>query len=151
MERNPYYWAVDTAGNQLPYIDRITMTLAENLEVLNLRTIAGDYDLQERHVSLSKMPVFIENQKKGNYSIHLDTQQSGCDAAMLLNTAYEGIRGLQVAQEQGFQAALSLGIDRDQLNEAFWLGIGTAGSTAPAEDVTINPGKSTGRSGRSWI
>ena len=29
MERNPYFWAVDTAGNQLPYIDRITMTLAE--------------------------------------------------------------------------------------------------------------------------
>ena len=50
LERNPYYWAVDTAGNQLPYIDRIQMTLAENLEVLNLRAIAGEYDLQERHV-----------------------------------------------------------------------------------------------------
>ena len=60
MERNPYYWAVDTAGNQLPHIDRIVMNLAENLEVLNLRAIAGEYDLQERHVSLNKLPVFIE-------------------------------------------------------------------------------------------
>jgi peptide/nickel transport system substrate-binding protein len=142
MERNPYYWAVDTAGNQLPYIDRITMNLAENLEVLNLRAIAGEYDLQERHVSLNKLPVFIENQKKGNYSIHLDTQQAGCDAALLVNTAFEA--DPEIAKwltTRDFRRALALGIDRDQLNEAFWLGIGTPGSCAPAEEVAINPGK----------
>ncbi|MEM7022673.1 MAG: ABC transporter substrate-binding protein, partial [Pseudomonadota bacterium] len=65
MERNPYYWAVDTEGNQLPYLDGVTMTLAEDLEVLNLRAIAGDYDLQERHVDLGKLPVILENQEKG--------------------------------------------------------------------------------------
>jgi peptide/nickel transport system substrate-binding protein len=142
MERNPYYWAVDTAGNQLPYMDRLTMGLAENLEVLNLRAIAGEYDLQERHVSLSKLPVFIENQKKGNYSIHLDTSQSGCDAALLVNTAYEA--DPEIAKwltNKDFRHALALGIDRNQLNEALWLGLGTPGSTAPAEDVPISPGK----------
>jgi peptide/nickel transport system substrate-binding protein len=142
MERNPYYWAVDTAGNQLPYIDRLVMNLAENLEVLNLRAIAGEYDLQERHISLSKLPVFVENQKRGNYSIHLDTSQSGCDAGMLINTAYEA--DPEIAKwltSRDFRRAISLGIDRNQLNEAFWLGIGTPGSTAPAEDVAINPGK----------
>jgi len=142
MERNPYYWAVDTAGNQLPYIDRIVMNLAENLEVLNLRAIAGEYDLQERHVSLNKLPVFIENQKKGNYSIHLDTSQSGCDAAMLINTAYEA--DPEIAKwltNRDFRHALALGIDREQVNEAFWLGIGTPGSTAPAEDSSNSPGK----------
>src|SRR5207248_1491273 len=36
--------------------------------------------------------------------------------------------------------ALSLGIDRDQLNEAFWLGVGTAGSIAPAPDTLYSPG-----------
>jgi hypothetical protein len=30
QERNPYYFAVDTEGNQLPHIDKITWTLAEN-------------------------------------------------------------------------------------------------------------------------
>ena len=142
MERNPYYWAVDTAGNQLPYIDRLVMNLAENLEVLNLRAIAGDYDLQERHISLNKLPVFIENQKKGNYTVRLDTSQSGADAAMLVNTAYDA--DAEVAKwlkNRDFRRALSMGIDRDQINEAFWLGIGTAGSAAPADDVAINPGK----------
>jgi peptide/nickel transport system substrate-binding protein len=142
MERNPYYWAVDTAGNQLPYIDRIVMNLAENLEVLNLRAIAGDYDLQERHISLNKLPVFIENQKKGNYTVRLDTSQSGADAAMLVNTAYEADAEVSKwLKNRDFRRALSMGIDRDQINEAFWLGIGTAGSAAPADDVAINPGK----------
>ena len=102
MERNPYYWAVDTAGNQLPYIDRIVMNLAENLEVLNLRAIAGEYDLQERHVSLNKLPVFIENQKKGNYSIRLDTQQSGLRRGHARQHRLRGRpRDLQVAQDPG--------------------------------------------------
>jgi peptide/nickel transport system substrate-binding protein len=142
LERNPYYWAVDTAGNQLPYIDRIVMNLAENLEVLNLRAIAGEYDLQERHISLSKLPVFLENRQKGSYSVHLDTSQSGCDAALLLNTAYEA--DPEIAKWLGsrdFRRALSMGIDRDQLNEALWLGLGTPGSPAPAEEVSISPGK----------
>ena len=46
LERNPYSVFVDTAGNQLPYIDRVVLTLAENLEVINLRAIAGEYDFQ---------------------------------------------------------------------------------------------------------
>src|SRR5262245_18891952 len=58
LERNPYFYEVDTAGNQLPYIDRIQMTLAESLDVLNLRAIAGRYDFQARHIALAKLPVF---------------------------------------------------------------------------------------------
>ncbi len=90
MERNPYFWAVDTAGNQLPYIDRITMTLAENTEVANLRAIAGEYDIQERHMGLAKLPVFLENAKKGNYTVHLDPGLNGSDAAIHIGNSYEG-------------------------------------------------------------
>ena len=89
MERNPYFWAVDTAGNQLPYIDRITMTLAENTEVANLRAIAGEYDLQERHMHLSKLPVFLENAKKGNYTVRLDPGLNGADVALHMGMAYD--------------------------------------------------------------
>ncbi|MGD9803231.1 MAG: ABC transporter substrate-binding protein, partial [Hyphomicrobiaceae bacterium] len=60
MERNPYYWVVDTAGNQLPYIDRLQLALAENPEVINLRAIAGEYDFMERFIDISKLPVFLE-------------------------------------------------------------------------------------------
>ena len=85
LERNPYYFAVDTAGNQLPYWDKIVMTLAENLEVLNLRAVAGEYDWQSRHIQLPKLPVLLENQKKGNYKVYLDPGQFGGSAYIAVN------------------------------------------------------------------
>jgi peptide/nickel transport system substrate-binding protein len=141
LERNPYFYMVDTAGNQLPYVDKVVMTLAENLEVLNLRAIAGEYDFQARHIDVGKLPVLIENQAKGNYKVYLDPADSGCDACLFFNQTYEA--DPEVAkwlQNRDFRIALSLGIDRNQLNEAFWLGLGTPGTQVLAESSPYNPG-----------
>jgi peptide/nickel transport system substrate-binding protein len=97
LERNPYFYMVDTAGNQLPYIDKVLMTVAENLEVLNLRAIAGEYDFQARHIDMGKLPVFLENQARGNYKVYLDAADSGCDACMFLNQTYEADPEIAVA------------------------------------------------------
>lgn len=141
LERNPYFWGVDTAGNQLPYIDKLTFTLAENAEVANLRAIAGEYDIQERHMHLSKLPIFLENQQKGNYKVRLDPGQNGSDVALHIGMAYEADPEIaKLLKNKDFRHALSLGIDRDQLNEAFWLGVGTSGSVAPAPDTLYSPG-----------
>jgi len=140
-ERNPYYYAVDTEGNQLPYIDKITMTLAENLQVLNLRAVAGEYDIQERHIRLDNLPVLLENQEKGDYTIHLDPALNGADVNLHMGNAYKGDAEIaKWIRNKDFRHALSLGIDRDQLNETFWLGVGTPGSNAPAESTLYSPG-----------
>jgi peptide/nickel transport system substrate-binding protein len=141
MERNPYFWAVDDKGNQLPYIDKITLTLAENTEVANLRAIAGEYDIMERHMHLAKLPVFLENAKKGNYTVHLDPGFNGSDVAIHVGNAYEADPEIsKLLKNKDFRHALALGIDRDQLNEAFWLGAGTAGSVAPSPETIFSPG-----------
>jgi peptide/nickel transport system substrate-binding protein len=141
LERNPYYWTVDTEGNQLPYLDRIQLALAENPEVINLRAIAGEYDFMERFIDLSKLPVFLENAKKGNYKVSLDKGFSGGDSLIVINHAFRG--DAEIAKWMGnvdFRRALALAIDRDQLNEAFWLGLGVPGSVAPAEIMPESPG-----------
>lgn len=142
LERNPFYYGVDTAGNQLPYIDRIIMTLAQDTEILNLRAIAGEYDLQERHIDLGKLPVIIENQKKGNYTVRLDTAINGSDTTIQINQSFKA--DAEIAKwltNADFRRALSMGLDRNQLNETFWLGVGTPGSAAPGEDSPYFPGK----------
>jgi peptide/nickel transport system substrate-binding protein len=142
MERNPYYYEVDTEGNQLPYLDGIQMTLAENLEVLNLRAIAGEYDLQERHTDIAKIPVFLENMEQGDYSVHLDPGAYGSDATLQINHSYDGDpETAKWLRNTDFRRALSLGIDRDQLNETYWLGVGTPGNVAPSPDVPQSPGE----------
>jgi peptide/nickel transport system substrate-binding protein len=141
LERNPYYYAVDTAGNQLPYFDRVQFTLADNLEVINLRAMAGEYDEQERHIDLGKLPVLLENQEKGNYKVHLDLGFAGSDFMFHVNQSYTGDAEVRKwLTNADFRRALALGIDRDQLNETFWLGVGTPGSPAPGETMPQSPG-----------
>src|SRR6266849_3153262 len=141
LERNPYYWEVDTSGNQLPYLDGVRMGLAENLEVLNLRAVAGEYDVQERHVDIQKLPVYLENQDKGGYTMHLDPGLYGSDTILHVNQDYE--EDPEVARwltNRDFRHALALGIDRDQINETFFLGVGTPGSPVPDDSVPETPG-----------
>lgn len=141
LERNPYYYAVDTAGNQLPYIDRVQLTLGQDLEVINLRAMAGEYDLQERHIDLSKLPVLLDNQEKGNYKVHLDLGFAGADFLMQVNQSFDGDKEIaKWLKTADFRRALSLGIDRDQINETFFLGVGVPGSPAPAESLPTFPG-----------
>ena len=141
LERNPYSVFVDTAGNQLPYIDKVVLTLAENLEVLNLRAVAGEYDFQQRHIDLGKLPVFIENQAKGGYKVYLDPGDYGGDMIIKFNLNYDA--DPEIAKwfnTADFRRALALGIDRDQINETFWLGTGTPSSVVPADNNKYNPG-----------
>ena len=141
LERNPYSVFVDTAGNQLPYIDKVVLTLAENLEVLNLRAIAGEYDYQQRHIDLGKLPVLIENQQRGGYKVYLDPGDYGGDMILKVNLNYDADREIaKWFNTADFRRALSLGIDRDQINETFWLGTGTPGSVVPADTNKYNPG-----------
>ena len=141
LERNPYFYMVDTAGNQLPYIDKVVLTLAENLEVLNLRAMAGEYDFQSRHIDISKLPVFLDNQGRGDYTVSLDPADIGCDACLFVNQTYDADPEIAIwLQNRDFRIALSHGIDREQLNEAFWLGLGTPGSQVLAESSPYNPG-----------
>jgi peptide/nickel transport system substrate-binding protein len=141
LERNPYSVFVDTEGNQLPYIDRVVLTLGENLEVINLRAIAGEYDFQQRHLDLSKLPVFIENQAKGNYKLYLDPGDYGGDMIIKFNLSYEADPEIaKWMNTTDFRRALAIAIDRDQINETFWLGTGTPSSVVPADSNKYNPG-----------
>jgi peptide/nickel transport system substrate-binding protein len=141
LERNPYSIWVDTEGNQLPYIDKVQMSLAENLEVLNLRAIAGEYDEQARHIDIGKLPVLLENQQKGNYTIRLDPSAQGSDVGLFCNQSFD--KDPEVAKwltNREFRIALSHGMDRAQINETFVLGLGQVGSAAPGEDTLFFPG-----------
>jgi len=141
VERNPYYWEVDTAGNQLPYIDKIQWTLGENVEVINLRAIAGEFDQQERHLQVANLPVFIENQQKGNYTVHIDPGTNGGDANLYFNFSFSDDAEIaKWIRNKDFRRALSMATDREQINEAFFLGLGTSGSPIPAPVMPEYPG-----------
>jgi peptide/nickel transport system substrate-binding protein len=140
-ERNPYSIWVDTEGNQLPYIDTITYTLAESLEVVALRATTGEYDVQDRGLDLAKLPVLLQNQDSGRYKIWLDPSPI-VDFGIRLNLAYDEDPLIgDLLRKADFRRALSLGVDRDAINETFFLGTGTPSANIPSDESPYFPGK----------
>ena len=129
-ERNPYYYAVDPVGNQLPYLDRIQMQLTEDREVLNLRAIAGELDFQHRHIEIAKVPVYLDNAEQHNYKLRFWPSQ-GTESGFTANISYgKGDVDYEVDKEvqrllnsKDFRIALSLSLGRDRINEVVFLGL----------------------------
>lgn len=123
-KRNPYYWKVDPAGNQLPYIDEIVLTLFEDVEALNLRAIEGGFDMQFRRISLSNYPVLQQNKDKYGYRIFLWPDAVGTKYGYFFNQSIDDDGLREIFQNPKFRQAMSLAIDREQINEVSYLGIG---------------------------
>ncbi|HEV2783083.1 MAG TPA: ABC transporter substrate-binding protein [Actinophytocola sp.] len=137
---NPYSIWVDNEGNQLPYIGKITMGNIENTEVLGLRAAAGEYDMQDRHLGVTNLPVLLENEKRSGYTIHR-APFTELDCGIRVNLAYEEDKELgELIRTVEFRRALSMGIDRGQVNEAFFLGTCTPSATMAAEGSIYDPG-----------
>jgi peptide/nickel transport system substrate-binding protein len=134
FERNPYFWAVDTEGNQLPYFDGISLELVEELEVLNLRAIAGNYTIQGRHIDFSKLPVIRENQAQGDYFVDFWTSGTRHPVKIAFNMDWNEDPAIAeyTVNSVEFRRALSLSIEREEINETFFLGVGTPASLCPA-------------------
>ena len=128
LERNPFYWKVDTEGNQLPYIDRLDITIPEGApnELVVLKGIAGELDFQSRGVNLLDIPLMIENQEAGGYRVVI--WNNGDYAWPWIMPMYdypdEDIVDLMYMKE--FRQALSHAINRDRINEITSLGMATA-------------------------
>jgi peptide/nickel transport system substrate-binding protein len=133
-ERNPYYYKVDPEGNQLPYIDRIVHELVEDSEMLNMRAVAGKVDMQFRHIIWTNYPLFVDNAEKGNYRVMKWKLARGSGAVLPLNLNHSDPGKRELFQNQKFRAALSVAIDRDEINEFCYMGMGTPRQMAVIEE-----------------
>jgi peptide/nickel transport system substrate-binding protein len=139
IKRNPYYFAVDPAGNQLPYVDEVRFTFFADKEALNLAAVAGEIDMQGRHISMSNYPVFIENAEKGGYRVVLWPTFGGSDAVVMFNQTWTGPEA-EMFQNKDFRIALSYAINRDAIKELAFLGLGEARQGVPAPFHPYYPG-----------
>ena len=137
--RNPYFYAVDQQGNQLPYVDRLQYTLVQDNDILQLKAIAGEIDFQGRHVNLSMFPLLKQNEETGGYYMTIWPANTGAEIGIQFNQQWEGPEA-QYFQDKNFRIALSHAIDRNEINEISYLGQGTPRQPAPAPSEPHYPG-----------
>lgn len=124
-ERNSYYFKVDTEGNQLPYVDRVIVEYAADLEVMNLKTISGELSVAGLDMLLVNFPVIKQGEEEGDYRTALVFSERGADVALALNQNHPDPVMKEIFNDVRFRQALSVAINRDEINELVFLGQGT--------------------------
>lgn len=125
-ERNPYYWKVDPAGNQLPYLDQVVMEIFLNPEMLTFRAVSGVLPMQLRHFSVKDIDLLSEFGVARGFRI-MRFEQTSRDAVML-NLQYPDNEVLRdVFLDRRFRVALSLAIDRDMICKLCYRGLALPG------------------------
>ena len=125
FERNPYFHKVDTAGNQLPYTDGLRRILVENLEVQDLKAIAGEFS----HFGWGKLlsyPTYVDSAEVGGYRVALVTYNRGNEYSMMFNLTHPNEAMRAVFQDVRFRQAMSVAIDREEINELIYFGLADA-------------------------
>lgn len=135
-ERNPYYFKVDPAGNQLPYIDEYHWDLIDDREIRIMKTISGEFDFEAWGLTLEEFPLLKANEDQGNYNAWMGEGLAGAEAVLCINQSYkpeeETVLG-KLLQTLEFRQALSLAIDRNEMNELIYLG------QAVPRQATVHP------------
>jgi len=122
LERNPYYWKVDKEGNQLPYIDRLHVSLVNDMEAATLKIINGECDLVRRCVTALNMSLYKENEEKGGYKTYLFKQHASL-AEVFLNLNHDDPVWREVVNDLRFRRALSYATNRDRIIDLLYLGL----------------------------
>jgi peptide/nickel transport system substrate-binding protein len=133
MERNAYYWKIDSAGNQLPYADYLINQIVENQEVLNLKAMAGEASFAGMNTALENYPVYKENEAKGGYNVHLYKNFRGAETAFAFNLTHKDPVLREIFQDVRFRQAMSVAIDREELNTILYHG------RAVPRQATVHP------------
>ncbi|MDP3160502.1 MAG: ABC transporter substrate-binding protein [Reyranella sp.] len=120
--RNPYYHRIDEKGQQLPYIDDVIMTVAAT-NLIPAKAGLGEADLQPRYLNMRDYTFLQKSAKTSGVNVLLWESGSGSQIALYPNLTVSDEEWRKLMRDVRFRRALSLAIDRDELNQVVYLGL----------------------------
>ena len=119
---NPYFHQVDTAGNQLPYIDYQNERYINENEIRLLKLVNGEVDYKSQSVQLESAPQLLDGADSGGYSLQINP---GCGAALFsFNVTHPDMEKRKVYSDIRFRQAMSIALDRNEINDVAYYGMG---------------------------
>ena len=130
--RNPYYWKVDTEGNQLPYIDRLSMRVSDSLEEITLMALNGEIDFQDRHIAtVANQPLFFDGQEAGDYRLGANVPSTSNTLVLQFNMNHVDEKRRELFQNKDFRIGVSHLLDRQEIIDVVFTGQGEPFQVAP--------------------
>lgn len=122
FERNPYFHRVDRDGRPLPYIDRVVMTIAD-AKIIPAKVGSGESDLQARYLRFDNYTFLKGGEKRNHYQVRLWRNGIGAQMALYPNLNCTDAVWRSVNRDARYRRALSLGINRDEINQVIYYGL----------------------------
>jgi peptide/nickel transport system substrate-binding protein len=132
--RNPFYWAVDKDGNQLPYIDTINVTGVQNAEAQKLAYLSGKADFALHHdLTLADVSALKEATPKSKLEVRFWDSGSGTASIFFLSQDYKEEKYRTLFKEPKFRKALSMAFNRAEAQKVIYYNTGelTTGTMSP--------------------
>lgn len=135
MERNPYYWKVDTSGNQLPYIDTVVHELQAETKTIVLKAIAGEIDMQGRHLGgMQNSVLLLASAANGNFRLVPKTSTASVGVLLAPNLNHKDPAMREILGDPRFRKAVSHAVNRSEINKIVCRGKGVVRQAAPLPD-----------------
>ena len=134
--RNPYFHRVDTNGRQLPYIDRVLLPIVDS-KLIPAKAGAGESDLQARDIAFSNYTFLKKGEQLNNYKTYLWRTAKGSHLALYPNLNVVDPVWRQLFRDVRFRRALSMSIDRTQINQVLYFGLATESNNTVVADSPL--------------
>ncbi len=138
--RNPYYFAVDEAGNQLPYLDRVSFDV-KNKGMITAAIAGGEVTFQDRHIDFEDYTLLASGTSRRGYTLRhwyyatRTMAQMGPNLNRIVDPEDpESVWKHRFLNERDFRRALSLAINRQQIIDAVYNGVGQPAQSSPGPD-----------------
>ena len=118
---NPYYFIVDTAGQQLPYVDKIRESYTQDPAVMELKMINGEVDEKAQTLKFASVPVFKEHEADGKYKVYLVEPASDGNTVAFNRTSKDPVLKA-IFSNPDFSFAMSIALDRHEINKVVCFG-----------------------------
>lgn len=136
FERNPYFHRVDENGRQLPYIDRMILNISSS-SIIPAKTGAGESDLQATGIDFNDYTFFKDAEKRYPIKVNLWKAVRGSRVALFPNLNSADPVWRDVLRDVRVRRAMSLAIDRHEINMAVFYGLGTESANTVLPDSPL--------------
>lgn len=127
FKRNPYYYRVDGKGLQLPYLDSVALQIVDS-KLIPAKVAAGEVDLAARYLRFEDFTLLKESEDHGKYKVRLWDTAWGSQVTLYPNLDAADMEWRKLLRDVRFRRALSLAVDRSDINQTIYLGLGTEGA-----------------------
>ncbi len=134
--RNPYFHRTDDRGMQLPYVDKVVIGIS-SAEIIPAKTGSGEVDLQARYLRFSDYTFLKASGKAHNLNVALWQEGKGAQLAVFPNFNTNDETWRAVMRDVRFRRALSMAIDREELNQQFFFGLANVSGNTVMPDSPL--------------